>query len=124
MKFSSKKKTISRPAALSARPKRLPVIRREELEDNGLKLTVELTRPRWQQFLGAPAEVNRSFVLDGFGREVYEACSGNKDVAAIVRDFSKKHNVSIAEAELAVSTFLKTLMARGLVAMLMGRGKK
>ncbi len=124
MKFTSRKKTISRPAALSARPRRLPVIRREELEDNGLKVTVELTRPRWQQFLGTPADFNRSFVLDSFGREVYEACNGNKDVAAIVRDFSKAHNVSIAEAELSVSTFLKTLMSRGLVAMLMGRGQK
>jgi len=123
MRFPSRKKTISRAAALSARPKRLPVINREELENDGLKLTVEYTRPRWQQFLGAPAEVNRSYVLDNFGREVYEACNGNRNVAAIVRDFSKKHNVSIAEAELSVSTFLKTLMSRGLVAMLMGKGK-
>ncbi len=124
MKFTSRKKTISRAAALSGRPKMLPTIRREELEDDGLKLTVEYTRPRWQQFLGAPADVNRNYVLDNFGREVYEACNGSRNVAAIVRDFSKKHNVSIAEAELSVSTFLKMLMSRGLVAMLMGKGKK
>jgi hypothetical protein len=124
MKFSSRKKSISRSAALSGRPKRLPIIRSEELEGDGLKLTVEYTRPRWQQFLGAPAEVNRSYVMDNFGREVYEACNGSRNVSAIVRDFSKRHNVSIAEAELSVSTFLKTLMSRGLVAMLMGKGKR
>ena len=124
MKFSSRKKTISRTSALKARPKRLPIIRSEELDGEGLKVTVEYTRPRWQQFLGAPTDVSRSYVLDNFGREVYEACNGSKNVAAIVRDFSKRHNVSIAEAELSVSTFLKTLMSRGLVAMLMGKGRR
>jgi hypothetical protein len=123
MKFSSRKKTISRTSALNACPKRLPIIRSEELDGDGLKLTVEYTRPRWQQFLGAPADVTRNYVLDNFGREVYEACNGKRNVSAIVRDFSNRHNVSIAEAESSVSTFLKTLMSRGLVAMLMGKGK-
>ena len=122
--FSSRKKTISRTSALKARPKRLPVLRSEELDGDGLKVTVEYTRPRWQQFLGAPAEVNRSYVLDNFGREVYEACNGKRNVGSIVRDFSNRHNVSVAEAELSVSTFLKTLMSRGLVAMLMGKGER
>jgi hypothetical protein len=124
MGLFSRKKTISRATALSGRPRKLPIIHSEEVEDNGLKLTVEYTRPSWQQFLGAPAEVSRSYILDNFGREVYEACNGKRNVSAIVRDFSNKHNVSIAEAELSVSTFLKTLMSRGLVAMLMGNGKR
>jgi hypothetical protein len=61
--------------------------------------------------------VERSFGLDVLGREVYEACDGRTKVKEIIHGFAKTHRVSLSEAEVSVTTFLKTLMTKGLVYM-------
>lgn len=108
---------LSRPLSMQSKPYQLPIVDSESLEDGSLKITVELHRPKWQQWLGSPHKFNKSFVLDAFGIEVYNVCDGNADVNSIVRDFAKMHKISIAEAEISITTFFKTLMAKGLIAM-------
>jgi len=76
-----------------------------------------VSRPRWQRLLGAGSQTERSFGLDAYGREVFEACDGKRSVRAINRRFAKAHRIALAEAEMAVAAFLKTLLAKGLVAM-------
>jgi len=56
--------------------------------------------------------------LDALGREVYDTADGSRTVKTIARDFAASHKISVAEAELAVTTFLRTLMRKGLIAML------
>lgn len=95
----------------------MPVVRTEERDDGGVRVTVRLTRPGWQKLFGGSAEIEKSFGLDFIGREVYEACDGKRNVEKIVRQFSKAHKINRAEAEVSVTTYLKTLMSRGMIAM-------
>ena len=89
--------------------------KRLEEKSGRLYVTVEFGRPRWQQFLGASKTLERTFGLCDYGREVFDACDGKTSAVAIARRFARNHRISIAEAEVSVSTFLKTLLARGMV---------
>lgn len=122
--FEKKKSFINREVALKARPEQLPTVSREEISPNELKIKVRLKRVSWQTFLGAGPEVEKTFLLDKFGREVYEFCDGKTTVEKIVKKFADNHKVSIAEAEKSITTFLKTLMSKGMVAMVIDRGEK
>jgi len=115
--FGRAKSKLGRGGSLSARPHPAPVVGAKERPDGGLIVTIRVDRPRWQRLLGASERTERSFGLDAYGREVLEACDGRRSVKAIVRRFAKAHQMSLAEAELAVATFLKTLVSKGLVAM-------
>lgn len=115
------KNPLTRNAALDGRPHPMPVTRREEQDDGSLKIVVRLTRSRWQKWFGAPPEFDRTMWLDVLGREVYEACDGKRLVIDIVKGFADKHTVSIAESERAVTTYLKTLMGKGLIGMKLER---
>lgn len=110
-------KPIDREQALSGRPVRLPFIRRETRDDGGLEVTVQFERPRWQKRLGATGHIQRTFGMDRYGRAVYEACDGSADVRGIVKGFARRQRVSLAEAELSVTAFLRTLVTKGLVAV-------
>ena len=108
------KKRIGRDAAMSARPFRRKTGRR--FEKNGKRyVTVTLERPRWQLWLGASEACERTFGLDAYGQEVYDACDGNLSVTRIVEAFARNHSISRAEAEVAVTTFIKMLVGKGLV---------
>jgi hypothetical protein len=122
--FSRRRKRLPRRSVLGGRPVPLPAIRREDLNDGRVGITVAVPSPGWIRWLGGPASFERTYRLDSLGREVYEACDGQNDVKTMIRRFAEKHQVSQAEAEVAVTTFLKTLMTKGLVAMEMDRKPK
>lgn len=119
--FSRQRKRIPRQAAMGGRPVRTPVLRREEDTGGKTRITVTVPGPDWLRWIGGPKRIERSFRLDALGREVYGACDGQTDVETMIRRFAKKHHIGQAEAELAVTTFLKTLMMKGLVVMEMDR---
>jgi hypothetical protein len=112
--FGTKAPMLDRDTAMNGYPVQLPTKRLEE-KDGKLYVTIEFRRPRWQQILGAEKICERTFGLDPYGREVFDACNGKTNVNKIVRRFARNHHVSIAEAEVSVSTFLKTLMSRGMI---------
>jgi hypothetical protein len=101
----------------------MPIVKQEVRADGGLRVTVLLDRPAWQRWLGGSEKVGRTFGLDNAGRQVYEACDGRRNARAIIRRFAAANRLNEAEAEIAVTTFLKTLMAKGLVAMEVERKK-
>ena len=105
---------LSRTEAMRGVPIKANVVRSER-KDNKVYLTVEFNRPGWQRMIGADRVTERTFGLDAYGEEVYELCDGKKSVKDCVRIFAKKHHLSRPEAELAVTTFLKTLTNKGLV---------
>ncbi len=110
-------KGISRAQAIAARPERLPAVDRKERENGGLLVTVRLSRPAWKQWFGAPPTFLRTFGLDPLGRYVYEMCDGHTTVESIVAAFARKHKVSRAEAEMAVTKFLHTMTRKGMIAI-------
>ena len=96
-------------------PYHLTVLAKDEQGE--LHITMEYSRPAWQRWLGADRRCERTFVLDGMGRQMYELCTGKNKVRDLVRIFSEKHQVSPAEAEYSVTLYLKTLIQKGLVVM-------
>ena len=94
----------------------MPILRREEV-DGELKVTIRYMRPGWQQWLGADETCEHSMILDVLGRELYEACDGKQNVKKMVERFAAAHSISVAEAELAVTTYLRTLLKKGLIVM-------
>jgi hypothetical protein len=119
-----RRKSIDRDSAMAARPRRLPAVRTQPRDGGGLVVTVELRRPRWQRWLSGSETFEHSFGLDEMGREVYDLCDGKTTVRRMVRRFAGRHRLSEAEAEMAVTAFLKTLTAKGLVGMEIKRPPK
>lgn len=105
-----------RNASLDGVPFRLRTVRQQE-KDGKLYVTILYERPRWQRVLGADRECERTFGLDAYGRRVYESCDGSRTVRQIVSRFAEQVRVSVPEAELAVTRFMRTLLSKGLVAM-------
>lgn len=112
---------LTRARVLAAVPMQLPVVSRTELDGGELRVRVGVESARWQRWLGGARHVERDFVLDRLGREVYDACNGEAEVRTIAAAFAETHQVSLAEGELSVSTYLKTLTTKGLVAITMSR---
>jgi hypothetical protein len=103
--------------SMGARPAQAPRVRATQREDGGLLVTVLLQRPRWQRMLGGQGTMERSFGLDAVGRQVYDWCDGRASVADLIRRFARERQVHPAEAEAAVTTFLRTLVTKGLIVM-------
>ena len=114
MKRNPKRLDFNRKQALEAKPVAFPPVR-TETKGEKLYVTLEFVRPRWQRVLGADKLCERTFGLDAYGQQVYAACDGNTTVRAIINRFAKKHNIDPAEAERNLTTFLKTLIGKGLV---------
>ncbi len=111
-----KNDAMGRAAALNACPVRTNAVKTEEKKDK-LYVTVLFMRPKWQQWLGAEEKCQRTFGLDKYGVEVYRACDGGTSVKKIVDVFAENHKMSIAEAEISVCQFIKTLLIKGLIVM-------
>ena len=114
--LGAKKAKLDRNSAMNARPVRLAAVNTEE-KGGKLHVTVEYNRPVWQRAFGAVGKYKRTYALDDYGREVYEYCDGKSSTTKLARKFSERHSISRPEAELAVTSFLKTLVGKGLVAM-------
>jgi len=114
---TKRKPRLSREAALAARPYPLPGIRIQAEEDGKIKILIRFQRSGWQKWLGAPAEYERQFELDNLGCEVFEACDGNTSVKKIVKRFAASHDLNVAEAEMAVTKYMKTLMMKRIIGM-------
>lgn len=114
--FGTKAPMLDRETAMGGFPIQLPA-KCKEVKNGKLYVTVEFVRPKWQQVLGAEEVCERTFGLDPYGREVYDACDGKTSINDIVSRFARNHKISVVEAEVSVSTFFKTLMTRGLIAI-------
>lgn len=114
--MKNKSLKITREEALNAVPIKIPAIAKEK-KHNKLMITLEFERPKWQQILGSDKKCRKTFALDNLGREVYELCNGKNTVLKIIKIISKNYQISIAEAEISVTTFIKTLMSKGLIAI-------
>jgi hypothetical protein len=111
-----RKPRLTRSKSLAARPVKGPALKTER-KNGKLYVTVEFERPRWQRFLGADPRCQRTFGLDECGEQVYRRCDGKTSAADIIESFAHDRHISVSEAEVAVTTFLKMLMGKGLIVM-------
>ena len=117
-----KNPSLSRNQSLQAKPAAVEVIGREPLDNGGQRLIVTTTPSRLQKFLlRLPDRIEHKFELDPFGLEVFEMCDGQKTVQYIIKQFARKHSLDPHEAHRAVLEFLRVLIRKGLVHILVAR---
>jgi hypothetical protein len=66
---------------------------------------------------GQEPKPTKKLQLDGMGSRVWQMFDGEKDVKAIIREVSDQSGLSLQEAEISVTTFLRQLGRRGLILM-------
>lgn len=83
--------------------------------------------------LPGPAKVNalqrwfakpNRFELEAIGTFVWSELDGQRTAQTIAQRLASKHHLSLREAEMALASFLTTLMARNLVQVVEPKGKK
>lgn len=109
---------LTRDQAYDARPMAVAPVKRRPIEQDGVRLTVRLQPRGYQRWLlRMPENATRTIELDAAGVEVFDMCDGHTSVREIVRRFARNHQVDPQEAEVAVTTFIKSMLRRGLVSI-------
>ncbi len=115
--------TPSRSQALQCIPKQNDTIRWEELDNGDILFTYPLPLSSFFLALHRRFAKNQNNVptkklqLDQMGSFVWMQIDGEKTVKEIILIFSKHHNITVQEAEHAVTAFLKMLGLRELIAL-------
>lgn len=126
MLFSNKKNSIPKPTreeSLAAIPQVNPIVTITVQKDKTLRLTYPLAmKPMFSQILKKfTNRVNEDTIkkldLDLYGSEVWNMIDGKRNVRQIVLIFAKKNKISNQEAEQSVTTFLRDLGKRKLIAI-------
>ena len=129
MALFGKKKTqvppLDREDALAAKPVLNRLVKLEKSEDGNLILQVPrrdsaMTRTMARVF-GIPPY--RRVALDELGTFVIQLCDGQHRVKDMVDKFAKRFRLNRREAEVSLTTFLRTLGRRGIIALVIEGGR-
>lgn len=122
-----KKKNSSSPltkkAALNYRPIKNPEIKEKRLKSGEVMLTYFISVRPWMAKLARRFGQNKvqnfekKIQLDELGTTVWDMIDGNHSVQQIIDEFSSKYRVHVKEAEVAVTSFIKTLGKRELIGL-------
>ena len=97
--------------------KRLPV-------KDGLVLEIPLKKPagRWSLLAWfVPVSSHRRVYLDELGCSVFVDCDGKTSVRKIIHRFADRYRLTFHEARLSIMMFLKSLIRRGALAIVLKR---
>jgi hypothetical protein len=112
---------LTRTEALSCTAERAPAVSWELQENGEVRLEYPLAlKPFFislAQRFGkiTPQRLTRKIELDSTGAKVWLMLDGDSTVKEIIKQIAAETGLSLQEAEIAVTTFLKTLGKRGLV---------
>lgn len=124
MKFFRQKEQppeITRPDALACIPQRSSSIDWNELENGDIFIEYKLDiKPFFisivRKFSKQPdRKITKKLQLDEMGSSVWRMIDGQNDVKFIIKIVSEKSGLSLQEAEISVTTFLRDLGRRGLI---------
>jgi len=115
--WKRRKSGLSREQALGALPLRNQALSYRMNEDNEAEVTIK-RRDDWvgklfARFFYVPKE--RKVVLESIGTEVWELCDGQHTVEEIARELAKRHKLTLREAEVALTQYLRTLGKKRLI---------
>lgn len=116
-------KGLTRTEALAGVPQRAPSATWVTLENGDILIEYPLNiKPFFIQLAnrfhkGQEQRPTKKLQLDGTGSRVWQMFDGEKDVKAIIREVSDQSGLSLQEAEISVTTFLRQLGRRGLILM-------
>ncbi len=110
---------LTRDQSRRSKPIAHEYIRRKELTNGKVRLTFLVpSRGVAKLLLRLPEKVEKTIELDAIGVEIFDLCDGETTVDQIVGKYSKTYKVDRHEAEIAVTTFMRTLVQRGLITMM------
>ena len=114
---------LTRTESLACVPQKSPTVTWQALENGEIRLEYPLNiRPffislaaRWQKLHNE--RPTRKIELDQMGSIVWRLVDGENNVGKIIKEFSDESRLSVSEAEISVTTFLRELGRRGLILM-------
>ena len=108
---------------LSAVPVRNALARpsQQQTTGAGIAVVVPIKYPQILRKLGAflPLSGQRTFLVEGRGREIYELIDGTRSVETIIDRFRAPHALTFFEGRALVLAYLATLTKNGLVAAML-----
>lgn len=110
---------ISRQEILAAVPVRNSLVEWETNDQEEVVLKVPRRQDRVGRILHRVfvAPPFKQVVLDEVGSDVWQLCTGENDVDAIVKSLARKYKLSRREVELSLANYLRTLAQRGLIGL-------
>jgi hypothetical protein len=114
-------KVITRTEALASIPQRSPSATWEILENGDILIEYPLNiKPFFLQlanrfYKGQEQIPTKKLQLDGIGSRVWQMFDGVKEVKTIIGEVADQTGLSLHEAEISVTTFLRQLGQRGLI---------
>src|SRR4051812_48654755 len=118
MSSPSRTKSPTKAQLLAACPRRGADIEPKPAGEGAWRITVSLRPKKWAAWvLRVPSGSSKTFELDMLGKFVWDACDGRTSVRQIILGLAKRYNLNEREADVATTTFLHTLVRKGLIGM-------
>ncbi len=112
-----RKPKLSKAQALGAVPFQNPRVQVERDERGTVVLTLKARRTPAMALLSriffTPAQ--RRVALDPIGTWVWQRCDGKRSVRRLIDELARRYKLNPREAEISLTTFLRSLGQRGLV---------
>ncbi|TKB23814.1 PqqD family protein [Desulfopila sp. IMCC35006] len=114
-------KGLTRTEALAGIPERAPSVSWKVLESGDILIEYPLQlQPFFLQLAnrfhkGITQRPTKKLQLDGMGSTVWQMFDGARDVRRIIADVAEQSGLSLLEAEISVTAFLRQLGRRGLI---------
>lgn len=90
--------------------------------DGSLTVKVPSRKPAWAvppiTWVVRPPE-RRTLQLDPLGAEVWNACAERRTAEEVIDFFARKHSLTFHESRVSVTAYIKTLVQRGALAVVM-----
>ncbi len=114
-----REKPVERGELLEAVPRRVPDAKERVVGGGAIEVSIPVRRSRLGRWLamGDDRPVVRRFELDALGASVWRMMDGRTSVRAMIERFAETHQLNLREAEVAMLTYLRTLAARGMMAL-------
>jgi hypothetical protein len=114
---------ITRTESLACVPERSPTVRWDKEEAGGV--TIEYPLPLKPFFISLARKLNKGkeqtltkkLQLDAIGSQVWLMLDGSTDVKQIIKNVAPSAGLTLQEAEISVTTFLRELGRRGLIVL-------
>jgi len=128
---------LSRSEFLSLKPLRSPAVEWERNEKGEIKIIIPLKKIK-QKVRGEKKETGKGGIfskffpepeekriqLDEAGSTVWELCNGKNTIREIAEHLCKKYKLLQREAEIALGSYLDTLVNRGLIGFIVPENLK
>lgn len=118
-----RKARVSRDEAFASLPVRNPHVEFERQENGETTLTIRRRQDWWVRLLTLVFFVpkHRKVILDQVGSEIWALCDGQHSVREMVEHVARRYKLNRKEAEISLTTYLRNLGKRNLIAFAVTR---